>query len=647
MKSRRSGEPEIKEVEKTSVMNPKICKAMIDVMASAMVLVHMIYAQTVFITSELYLTMHMAFSFAIMFLLSMQKSKSRIHTAILFLSVILCFFFVIYIAVNLEMLRVRAWSSTTMDIVVGLTMIILAMYSSWLGYGAFIPVLVFVCVIYPFFGKNLPEPFRTTAYSVKRTISNMSIGLKTGLYDSTITISANYVFLFSVFGGLLSATGVQKFFYELGKLIVGRVRSGAAQITAINTALVGMVVGSAVANVSITGPYCIDGMRKSGYGDVEAAAILAVGANGGQIMPPVMGIIAFAMAGFSGISYWSICKMAIIPALLYYGGLSLYSHLHAIKSPALRVKKLQRPEVDMDIIKYKSVSFFVPFVLIIVLLARNNSVMTCAFWAIIAVIVTSFIAPKRFRPSFKQLFNGFIDGTVSGVQVGCICAIIGMLVATFTASGLGIKLTSGIEVWSNGRLLVALAILYFASIVAGMAGVSVAAYFTAAAFAVPALVKMGVPFAIAHFFIVYPASFSTITPPVALASLVASRIAGTKYGPTAIESCKVASVGFLTPFLFVYAPAILLTESVTNIWTWIDILLVVMLTASTLFFWVNYFMTKLNIFERVLFLISPCAVFVFLILRNPVWGAVSVAAFLIGSGVQFSKWLKLRDCSPS
>jgi TRAP-type uncharacterized transport system fused permease subunit len=176
-----------------------------------------------------------------------------------------------------------------------------------------------------------------------------------------------------------------------------------------------------------------------------------------------------------------------------------------------------------------------------------------------------------------------------------------------------------------------------------MAGVSVAAYFTAAAFAVPALVKMGVPFAIAHFFIVYPASFSTITPPVALASLVASRIAGTKYGPTAIESCKVASVGFLTPFLFVYAPAILLTESVTDIRAWVDILLVVMLTASTLFFWVGHFMTKLSALDRLLFRISPFAVSAFLILRDPAWCAASVITFMIGTGIQFSKWRNTRN----
>jgi TRAP-type uncharacterized transport system fused permease subunit len=151
-----------------------------------------------------------------------------------------------------------------------------------------------------------------------------------------------------------------------------------------------------------------------------------------------------------------------------------------------------------------------------------------------------------------------------------------------------------------------------------------------------------VPFAIAHLFIVYPASFSTITPPVALASLVASRIAGTKYGPTAIESCKVASVSFLTPFLFVYAPGIVLLGNPSNIWTWLDVVLVVMMTIASIFCWVGYFMTGLDFTERSLFFFSSGAVAAFLILRNPVLCAVSVITFFVGITVQLYKSWKLK-----
>jgi TRAP-type uncharacterized transport system fused permease subunit len=179
--------------------------------------------------------------------------------------------------------------------------------------------------------------------------------------------------------------------------------------------------------------------------------------------------------------------------------------------------------------------------LLIVLFAMGFSVMNTGFWAIVSVMVVSFARPRRFWPKWKDMIEGFVDGGVQGAKMGCICALIGLLVQTFISSGLGLKLTSGIATWSHGSLFICCLILWVTTVIAGMAGVSVAAYFTAAAFAVPVLVDLGVPFAVAHFFIVYPAAFSTITPPVALVSLVASQIAECKYTSAALETCKVAA----------------------------------------------------------------------------------------------------------
>ena len=613
---------------------------MLTVLALAMVAVHLMHTQIILIPNEVYLTLHMAFSFAIMFAVAARKSKSKIHTTILLVAIALCVVFTVYIATNLEMLRVRAWVSTNMDLVIGMSMIILAMYAAWLGFGPFIPILVAIVVIYPFFGQYLPEPFTTISFGVRRTISNMSIGLRMGLFDATIAISANFVFLFAVFGGLLNATGVQSFFFEFGKLIAGRFRSGPAQITIINSGLIGLAVGSAVANVSITGPQCIPAMKKAGYKDTVAAAIQSVASNGGQITPPVMGIIAFAMAGFAGIPYWTIVTMALIPAGLYYFRLSLYAHLQALKIPELREKKKERPPVDKDILKHMGLGFFIPFIVIIAMLASGYSVMMTGFWAIVAILVTSFIRPKRHWPSFKGLIKGFVDGAIAGAQIGAICAVIGMLVATFIASGLGVRMTSGIAQWSGGHLLVALFILYAVTILAGMIGVSVAAYFTTAAFAVPVMVAMGMDFQVAHFFLVYPASLSTITPPVALVVLIATKMAKSNYGKTVIETCKVAAIGFLTPFLFAYAPVMLLMADFGTIGPWIDLGLILVLNVAWQVGWVGYFLTDLHMVERIVFLGSCFAIIGYLIVRNPIIAVAALALIILSFGVQVFKRMK-------
>jgi TRAP-type uncharacterized transport system fused permease subunit len=92
---------------------------------------------------------------------------------------------------------------------------------------------------------------------LNQVITNLSIGLQGGVY-AVMSVSADYIFLFMVLGGVMSAAGMQTLFFEIGKLLAGRHRSGSAQITCINTALIGTVVGSSVANVAISGPYCLE-----------------------------------------------------------------------------------------------------------------------------------------------------------------------------------------------------------------------------------------------------------------------------------------------------------------------------------------------------------------------------------------------------
>ena len=162
-------------------------------------------------------------------------------------------------------------------------------------------------------------------------------------------------------------------------MLFGKLISGPALIATINSALVGSVVGSAVANVTITGVYTIPAMKKAGYKPERAAAIEAAASNGGQILPPVMGVIAFAMAGFAGIPYLRICAMALMPALLYYMCVGAYCHLSALKNPVLRERKIEKQTIDYDLMRYKAPSFVIPLVLIMYLLWKGYSVSFVAF----------------------------------------------------------------------------------------------------------------------------------------------------------------------------------------------------------------------------------------------------------------------------
>jgi TRAP-type uncharacterized transport system fused permease subunit len=100
-----------------------------------------------------------------------------------------------------------------------------------------------------------------------------------------------------------------------------------------------------------------------------------------------------------------------------------------------------------------------------------------------------------------------------------------------------------------------------ASIILGMGVPILPAYALVALVAAPVLVKMGVFVLSAHMFCFIFAIFSCLTPPIAVASIPASSIAGSNYLRTALESTKVGFVGFLVPYLVIFAPELMLEQS--------------------------------------------------------------------------------------
>lgn len=95
----------------------------------------------------------------------------------------------------------------------------------------------------------------------------------------------------------------------------------------------------------------------------------------------------------------------------------------------------------------------------------------------------------------------------------------------------------------------------------GMGLPSIPAYIITASIAAPALAKLGIAPAAAHMFSFYYAMFANLTPPVALASFAAAGLSGGDPMKTGIASVKLAIAGFIVPFMFVYAPQLMLINT--------------------------------------------------------------------------------------
>ncbi|MEZ5908115.1 MAG: TRAP transporter fused permease subunit [Hyphomicrobiaceae bacterium] len=525
----------------------------------AMVTYHMVGSQVVLVGYTENQAIHLGFIFALLFLDSAARSGSAAGRLFNLLLMVLGVSAAAYVYFNVQHLEEVVGFPTKLDVVVGVAIVVLVVEATRRGWGIVLPIVAAIFVAYFLFGHMIPGPLNHRHFNFDFVVSYLSIGLS-GIFGQFLAISADQVFLFVVFGSLLSVIKVNDLFFEIGKA-AGRIFSGGpGQTAVISSSLVGTVTGAAVANVAITGAFTIPFMKKVGYKPEDAGAIEATASTGGQIMPPVMGASAFLMASFLGVPYATIMAAALIPAILYYWsvvlGVQFLSVKAGIEAPIERV--------DRALVMRRMPLFLIPLAVMITLLAMHFSPSVAAFWSILLAIALSMLQ-KDTRPTLSGLAACLAEGAVIGAQIGVSLAIVGLMAQTLITTGLGSKIAGLVELLSAGNLILALILTMVVSLILGCGVPTSAAYGLVAIVVVPALVKLGVAPLAAHFFAFYFAVISAVTPPVALASLAGAGIAGASYMRTSISAFKLAIAGFIIPFLVVFNPAVILEP---ENWVW-------------------------------------------------------------------------------
>ena len=160
------------------------------------------------------------------------------------------------------------------------------------------------------------------------------------------------------------------------------------------------------------------------------------------------------------------------------------------------------------------------------------------------------------------------------IMIGLACAGAGMVVSIVTNTGLALGIATVINSWSGGILLIALILIMCTSLLLGMGLPCTPAYIIAVTIGGPALQAMGCDLLATHLFVFYFAILAGITPPVCIPAYCGAAIAGSKPLQTGFEAFKLAVVGFLIPYVFIYNRALLLQGSTAEIVSLVLVLLV-------------------------------------------------------------------------
>lgn len=445
------------------------------------------------------------------------------------------------------------YDPATLDWVFGFIAVVTVLEMARRLMGWFFPILGIIFILYAIFGGALPGIFGHRGYEFSRTMS--TIFSTEGLYGSSMSAAATYIVLFVTFGAFVRATGVGQFFIDLATSIAGMARGGPAKVAVFASALFGMVSGSSMGNAVTVGSFTIPLMKHIGYRPAFAGAVEAAASTGGQIMPPIMGSVAFVLAEATMTPYREVMLAAIIPAICYFACVYFMIDFEALKTGLKGLPREEMPRLGKTL-RQGWLLLLPILVLIYMLVLSGRSVIVSAVASMIVALAVDLVRKKRFM-GWKEISKALQEGSVGTLEAAGACAAAGIIIDVFTMTGLGNRFVDMILTYGKDNLFLCLFLVMAVAIILGFPLPTVPAYIMTAAVGAPVLVKLGVPVLAAHMFVMYYACVSTITPPVAFTAYAAAGIAKADPNQTGWIATRLGMAAYIIPFAFVYNPAIL------------------------------------------------------------------------------------------
>ena len=470
----------------------------------------------------------------------------------------------LYIIVQEPWIMENPAESTRESFWLGLVLVVLVLEGMRRTIGWPFVAVALAMIAYAYFGSLMPGRWAHRGFDLPTIVETLYLTDR-GMWGTVTGIVATVVAMYVIFGSVIFSTGGGDTFVNLSLWLAGRATGGAGKVATVASGLFGMLSCSAAANAATVGAFTIPMMRRLGYRREFAAAVEAAASTGGQVMPPIMGAGAFVMAELLQISYRQIALAATIPALLYYLGVGATIHFEARKAGLRPVPSEMIPPLRQTLTWGKASPLLIPVVILSWLLLIGRTPQLAAFWATTAGLVLHVLLTSWKPGETVRRAHGALRAIESGGRALVMLVFLGagaqIIIGMITLTGVGIRLSELLITASGGSLVVALLITALICTVLGMGVTTTADYILAASVIGPALVALGLTPFVANLYIFYWASSSAVTPPVAAAVFVAAGLAGSDVVRTGIIACRLAIAAFLAPFMFVYAPALLLQGS--------------------------------------------------------------------------------------
>lgn len=448
---------------------------------------------------------------------------------------------------------IRFGSYNTYDLLIGAIMFIFVMEYSRRRHPALFVLNLFL-IFYAFYGRIFPGMFSHPGLGLTRIISAMSVEFETGVFERlpqlALTLIGAFILLISVAQGF----GCIQSIISWSSSIASKSVQGIPQSAVLGSMCVATVSGSGAANAAATGSFTIPLMVKIGLPRRVAGAIETAASLGGQLMPPMMGVSAFIMSDFLGVTYFDVVARGYIPAIIYYVGIALgvyllsyrYLGLKRTSSPTLSQSKVEQQDKVNVAIFFSGLAVLIYLMGGIRMPAIYAALITTTLIFILLLLSLVYYSYRKHNPNTSIL--GRIRGsllqsverfTTLTSDLTLLLATLGIMTGVFTITGVPTKI--GLILMEVGRanILLLVAITLAFGYFVGLGLPPSATYIITAVVIASHMIKLGFNPWVVHFYAFFIGVFSELSPPTSVTAAVASRISGASFMRTMFEAMKI------------------------------------------------------------------------------------------------------------
>lgn len=324
--------------------------------------------------------------------------------------------------------------------------------------------------------------------------------------------------LFILAGGLMNATGIADRLFAFGAALVGWMRGGLAHVNVASSLMFGGMIGTSVADLAGTGSVMIPKMKANGYPGPFSAALTATSSGVGVLIPPSSPMILYSVV--TGTSLGALFLAGVVPGLLMAGIMMVTISILARRNGWQPMNSFEWSRV-LHTGRHAILPLGMPAMILGGLIFGIFTATEAGAFAVAYALALSMLVYRTL--TIAKLRQALVDAAILTGEVLMVVGFSTALGWALSQAGVPLALSAGVDgLFPSDNVTIRIFALLLLALIAGMVLDPLIPMIMPVL--LPTLIGLDVD--LVHFgvLIVMTVVIGQVTPPVAIALLVAAKI---------------------------------------------------------------------------------------------------------------------------